>query len=236
MPYELQDQRIYALQQLHEELRACRRCLQQGFAIEPPPIFSGNAGARVMLIGQAPGPTEVVAARPMNAGSGRRLFEWLGAAGWQEDDFRRRHYMGSVTRCYPGRSSTGKGDRVPSRTEQANCRPFLEREITLLKPLLIIPVGGLAIKLFYPASARLNQIVGRAAYFPPHTLHNPLNFDLSQAEMLDGFDPDLPADGRWIVPLPHPSGASLWPNKPQNQALIAHAAKILYHIREAYRL
>lgn len=172
----------------------------------------------------------------MNAGSGRRLFDWLGAAGWQEDAFRERHYMGSVTRCYPGRSATGKGDRVPTKVEQANCRAFLEREMALLRPTLIIPVGGLAIKLFYPASARLNQVVGTAAYFPPQALHNPVNFDLKQAQRLDDFDPRKPRDGRWIVPLPHPSGASLWPNKPQNRALIDRAVEILCQIRLAFDL
>ncbi len=144
---------------------ACRRCLEDGYDITPPPVFSGRPGAQVMIIGQAPGNTEVLAGRPMNAGSGRRLFEWLAAAGWEEDDFRRRHYMTSVTRCYPGRNSSGKGDRVPTRVEQANCRSFLEREIALVNPRLIIPVGGLAIKLFYASSLRLEEIVGRAAYF-----------------------------------------------------------------------
>lgn len=226
-------------QQLHvlqQEIKACRRCLQEGYAIEAPPVFSGTAAAKVMLIGQAPGPTEVVAGRPMNAGSGRRLFEWLGAAGWDEDDFRRRHYMASVTRCYPGRSNTGKGDRVPTRVEQGYCRSFMEREMALLNPRLIIPVGGLAIKLFYPASARLNQVVGRAAYFPPQGLQNPVNFDLKQAQRLEQFDAQKPGDGRWIVPLPHPSGASLWPNKPQNKALIARATQILNDVREALEL
>lgn len=222
------------LQQLHAEMRACRLCLQAGHEIVPGAVFQGDAAARVMLIGQAPGVTEVAAKRPFNAGSGRRLFQWLGEAGWAEADFRRRHYMTAVTKCFPGKGSNGKGDRVPSPAEQALCRPFLEREITLINPCLIIPVGGLAIKLFYPASARLEEIIGWAAYFPPEALANPVNFDLSQAEMLPTFDPTRPRAGRWLVPLPHPSGASLWPNRPANQALIARAVQILAGIRRAW--
>lgn len=214
----------------------CRRCLEDGYDIEPPAVFSGNARAEVMLIGQAPGRTEVVAGRPMNAGSGRRLFQWLSDAGWDEDDFRRRHYMTSVTRCYPGSNDSGKGDRVPTRAEQAHCRSYLEQEMALVNPRLIIPVGGLAIKLFYPSSLRLNQVVGRAAYFPPETLQDPANFNLKQAQRLEHFDPHKPRVGRWLVPLPHPSGASLWPNKPQNQALITRATEILAAIREAWNL
>lgn len=222
------------LPQLHTQMRACRLCLQAGHEIVPGAVFQGDVAARVMLIGQAPGVTEVEAKRPFNAGSGRRLFQWLSEAGWSEADFRRRQYMTAVTKCYPGKGSNGKGDRVPSRAEQALCRPFLEQEIALINPRLIIPVGGLAIKLFYPASARLEEIIGRAAYFPPEALTDPVNFDLSQAEILPAFDPAKPRAGRWLVPLPHPSGASLWPNRPANQALIARAVQILAGIRRAW--
>lgn len=222
------------LPQLHTQMRACRLCLQAGHEIVPGAVFQGDAAARVMLIGQAPGVTEVEAKRPFNAGSGRRLFQWLSEAGWSEADFRRRQYMTAVTKCYPGKGSNGKGDRVPSRAEQALCRPFLEQEIALINPRLIIPVGGLAIKLFYPASARLEEIIGRAAYFPPEALTDPVNFDLSQAEILPAFAPAKSRAGRWLVPLPHPSGASLWPNRPANQALIARAVQILAGIRRAW--
>ncbi|GAB4158212.1 MAG: uracil-DNA glycosylase family protein [Candidatus Promineifilaceae bacterium] len=222
------------LQRLHTQMRACRLCLQAGHEIVPGAVFQGDAAASVMLIGQAPGVTEVEARRPFNAGSGRRLFQWLSAAGWSEADFRRHQYMTAVTKCYPGKGSNGKGDRVPSRAEQALCRPFLEQEIALINPRLIIPVGGLAIKLFYPASARLEEIIGWAAYFPPEALTDPVNFDLSQAEILPAFDPARSRKGRWVVPLPHPSGASLWPNRPANQTLIACAIQILADIRRAW--
>jgi uracil-DNA glycosylase len=116
--------------------------------------------------------------------------------------------------------------------EQGFCRPYLEREIALVNPRLIIPVGGLAIKLFYPASARLQDIIGRGAYFPAETLaKNRVNFRLRQAERLAAFDEEKGKDGRWIVPLPHPSGASLWPNKPENQVLMERAIGFLGDIR-----
>lgn len=243
-----------SLTALHAEMRACRLCLQAGYEITPPAVFSGRSSARVMLIGQAPGVTEVEAQRPFNAGSGARLFQWLGEAGWDEDEFRARCYMTAVTKCYPGKDSkSGKGDRVPTRAEQALCRPFLEREIALVNPQLIIPVGGLAIKLFYPNSARLNQIIGRAAYFPPETLAHPVNFNLQDAQKLTFNNQQLtvngqqhapspqpptpsPRHGRYLVPLPHPSGASLWPNKPANRALIDQAIAILRHLRQTLDL
>jgi uracil-DNA glycosylase len=228
-----------SLPQLHAEMLTCRRCAQAGYDITPPPIFRGPASAQVMLIGQAPGVTEVEAKRPFNAGSGRRLFQWLAEAGWEEDDFRARHYMTAVTKCYPGKAANGKGDRVPSKTEQQLCRPFLEREIALINPRLMILVGGLAIKLLFPASARLKDVIGTAVFFPPHSLAHPVNFNLKESHWFKS--PDLPISnlsegGRWAVPLPHPSGASLWPNKPANQALISQALQLLALIREAYHL
>lgn len=225
---------------LHADMRACRRCLDAGFSIAPGAVFSSGSARRVMLIGQAPGVTEAQVKRPFNAGSGRRLFQWFGEAGWDEDAFRDGQYMTAVTKCYPGKSANGKGDRVPSKTEQALCRPFLEQEITLVRPRLIILVGGLAMKLLYPASTRLEDVIGTAVYFPPESLTNPLNFDLATAvpltdEQLPSFLETAAGDGRFIVPLPHPSGASLWPNKPENRQRIARAITILRHLRERWQ-
>jgi uracil-DNA glycosylase family 4 len=224
------------MQQLHQQLKACRLCLEAGYSIEPGPVFRGRHDSRVLLIGQAPGVTEAEVKRPFNAGSGRRLFQWLAAAGWQENDFRERHYMTAVTKCYPGKNGNGRGDRVPSKAEQELCRPFLEREIRLLAPRLIIPVGGLAIRLFYPPQLKLNEIIGTAAYFPPEALADPLSYDLAQAQTFTAFDAGRPTSGRWLVPLPHPSGASLWPNEPENKALIDSALQLLHAVRVAWEL
>jgi len=237
---------------LHNELRPCRLCLDAGYWIAPGPVFSSGPAPRVMLIGQAPGITEGQVKRPFNAGSGKRLFKWLADAGWDEADFRATAYMTAITKCYPGPNAGGKGDRVASRAEQALCRPWLEREIRLVNPRLLILVGGLAIKLLYPASMRLDEIIGTAAWFPPEALAaDPLNFDLRQAEVFRTTDEGpqttddrasgrglssvvrRPLGGRFVVPLPHPSGASLWPNRPENQALIQRAMTLMREIRAA---
>ena len=155
--------------------------------------------ARMIIIGQAPGITEKEAGRPFNAGSGTRLFQWLAEAGIEEGWFRRTQYMTSVTKCYPGRSKSGSGDRVPTRSEQHLCRPYLEAEITLVNPELILPVGRLAINLFYPAGLALEQVIG------------------TQKQI----------DGRWVIPLPHPSGASRWHQSEANRRLVQQAIGLL---------
>ncbi len=157
-----------------------------------------------MTIGQAPGVTEKDAGRPFNAGSGTRLFAWLAQAGIDEGWFRSTQYMTSVTKCFPGKAPTGSGDRVPSREEQALCRPFLDREIALVDPRLVIPIGRLAIELFYPSRLKLKEIIGTATV----------------------------QDGRTVVPLPHPSGASRWPQAAENRALIDLA---IAHLKREYQ-
>ncbi len=190
------------------EIRACRKCLEAGYPIAPVPIVGGNPPARIMSIGQAPGPTEVVAKRPFNAGSGRRLFQWLGEAGFDETAYRATQWMTAVTKCYPGRSAAGHGDRVPSAEEQALCRPWLERELALVKPKLIIPIGRLAIGLFFDGKLPLDRIIGTRLEQP----------------------------GRVVIPLPHPSGASTWTQKPENRALVKQAIRLIRNQREALGL
>jgi uracil-DNA glycosylase len=180
---------------LQARMRACRRCVEAGYSIAPGAVFSGPATADVMIVGQAPGVTEVEAGRPFNGPSGRRLFGWLARVGWEETEFRTTQYMTAVTKCYPGKGSGGKGDRVPTRAEQKLCAPYLERELALVRPQVIVPVGGLAVRRFL-GSVRLAEVVGQ----------------FSQDEA-----------GRWIVPLPHPSGASLWLNRPENRARVDQA-------------
>lgn len=223
------------LPEFQQEIRRCRRCLISGYDVAPGPVFSCGSTPQVMVIGQAPGVTEVEAKRPFNASSGRRLFEWLEIAGWDEVEFRATHYMTSVTKCYPGKDAKGKGDRVPSKIEQQLCRPFLNQEIELVNPKLILLVGKLAIRLIYPTRFDLNDIVGTALYFSPEVLaSDEPHFHFKRGTMTQLFQ-GQPA-GRFIVPLPHPSGASLWPNHPENKAQIQQALLLLKTIKEGWQL
>ncbi len=197
-----------ALAALHAQIFACRKCLAAGHAITPGPVVHGAYTAKVMTIGQAPGPTEVVAKRPFNAGSGKRLFQWLGEAGFDEATFRATEYMTAVTKCYPGKSNGGHGDRVPSPEEQALCRAWLDAEIALVNPSLIIPIGRLAIGLFFDTKRPLEKIIGT----------------------------QIECDGRVIIPLPHPSGASTWYNKPENRVRVKKAIRLISNQREALGL
>ena len=191
--------RLAGLADLHARLHGCCLCLNAGYDIFPRAIFSGGMGAHLMIIGQAPGITEKEAGPPFKAGSGTRLFKWRAAAGIEAGWFRRTQYRTSVTKCYPGGAKSGSGDGGPTRLEQRLCRPYLDAEISLVNPDLILPVGRLAINLFYPAHLALEQVIG------------------TQKQVA----------GRWVIPLPHPSGASRWHQSEHNRRLVQQALELL---------
>jgi len=191
-------------------MRACRRCVEAGFPVRGPAVFSGPATARVMLIGQAPAEIDLRSgSRPWSGSGGRRLMGWLEQAGFDQERFRTEQYMAALTRCFPGKAPGGRGDRAPGRAERALCAPYLQREIELIRPRLIIAVGSLAIAHFLGAGT-LAERVGRAQESLPQVPN------LREA---------------WVLPLPHPSGASLWLNEPAHQARVAQALQRLAELR-----
>jgi uracil-DNA glycosylase len=183
--------------------------MEAGHAVEGHPIFSGPQSAQLMLIGQAPGAAEVGLGYPFGGDAGRRLFKWLAQAGWSEVSFRTTCYITSVTKCFPGRNARGGGDRVPSPAEQRLCRPWLDAELTLVEPKVIVPVGSLAVRLFYPADVRLDEVIGQSK--------------VNEA-------------GQTIVPFPHPSGASRWHNDPRHLGRIEQAIFLLRMLKAEHDL
>ncbi len=197
-----------SLARLHREILACTRCVEAGYLAHAAPVLSGYADNRIMLIGQAPGTVEAVRRLPFQGRSRKVLMGWLIRAGFSsETQVRRRVYMTSVTKCFPGKG-TGGGDRRPSRAEVDLCRSHLDRQLALIKPDLVILVGGLAHERFLPGRP-LTELVGRV-------------FDLSGREISNrGRVQPL------LVPLPHPSGASRWLNAVENRELLERALRRL---------
>jgi uracil-DNA glycosylase len=192
------------LNALHAALADCRRCAQAGYFIGSTPIFSSSPGAVFMTVGQAPGRHEAeVTHKPFSGPAGRRLFRWLAQAGFDEAEFRATQAMTAVTRCYPGPHPAGRGDRVPSRTEQVLCAPWLDCELARINPRVLIPIGGLAVHRFLGNGHSMTEAIGE-------------RFEIA---------------GRIVVPLPHPSGASQWFNVPANKVRLDRALAILDGLR-----
>jgi len=176
-------------------------------------VFSGRAGQRIMLIGQAPGPVEQDVERPFAGRAGRQLVRWMVRAGFRDEaDFRDRVYITSTTTCFPGRRPDGSGDRRPTPAEVGLCAPWLDGALEQLRPRLVITVGGLATSRVL-GSGKLEALVGH---------------------VFDGDDPHgVAVDGepgeraRLVLPLPHPSGQSRWLNDPARTALLDRALERL---------
>lgn len=182
-----------------EILSHCRSCPN----VLGQPVTGAVAGARVMLVGQAPGPHEVDDRRPFAYTAGRRLFGWFrDALGVEESEFRARVHICAVIRCFPGKDAKGGGDRVPDAGEIARCGEHLDREMRILRPGLVIAVGTLASKQFL-GIAELKDAVGRK--------HR-------AARAGHEFD---------VVVLPHPSGRSTWLNKPENAELLGRSLALI---------
>jgi len=202
-------------ERLQKEFRACRRCADAGYFIGSTPISTLNAGAVFMTVGQAPGRHEAeVTHLPFSGPAGRRLFRWLAQAGFEEGWFRATQAMVAITRCYPGPHPAGRGDRVPSRAEQALCAPWLEAELALIQPRVLIPIGGLAIGKFLGTDTTMTELIGE-------------RFER---------DGDAGRASASIVPLPHPSGASQWFNAPENKVRLEKALGILAQLHREFLL
>lgn len=181
-----------------EALRLCEACPN----MHRPAVSGGPVVSKVLLVGQAPGDREPVLGRPFAWTAGRTLFNWFDeACGLSEAQFRASIYMAAVCRCFPGKKPRG-GDRVPTPQEVTTCASWLEAELEILRPDLIIPVGKLAIGQFIPYTG-LGDAVGRS-------------FRVTVG--------DREAD---LVPLPHPSGASPWPRMEPGRSLLRKALGLI---------
>ena len=148
------------------------------------------------MYGQAPGIVEGEERLPWRGRAGQTLRRWLQL---DEAEFYSAFFCASVTRCYPGRAESGRGDRTPTPREQELCEFWRDWELELLRPKLIVPVGGLAIK----------RLLGRT-------------------DMTECIGRRFDHDGVTVVPLPHPSGASSWPNVPANRARLDAALGLVH--------
>lgn len=184
-----------SLAALKRDLARCRACVEAGYPLESLPVHAPGTEQLAYLFGQAPGIVEGDERLPWRGRAGRTIRRWLEL---DEDEFYACFYCASVTRCYPGRATSGRGDRTPSPREQELCSFWREWELELLRPRLVVTVGGLA----------LRRLLGITALTP------------YVGEKLD-------LGGTPVVPLPHPSRASGWLNDHANRERLDRAAALV---------
>jgi uracil-DNA glycosylase len=184
-----------SLASLERDLSRCRACVEAGYPLESRPVRAPGTRQRAYLLGQAPGVVEGEERLPWRGRAGLTLRSWLQL---EEDEFYATFYCASVTRCYPGRAASGRGVRTPTLRERELCSFWREWELELLRPRLIVTVGGLALRELLGLGS-LTPCVGE-------------RFELH---------------GTPVVPLPHPSGASGWLNDPANRTRLASAIALV---------
>lgn len=216
------------LEAYQEVIRRCRACVEAGYLPAARPVFLGHAGQRVMVVGQAPAQPRSEHPRPYSGASGRTLRSWLAQAGFPPQELETFCYLTSVTKCFPGPSRSGKGDRAPSAAEVALCRRHLERELALVRPAVVITLGRLAARWFL-GDRPLSELVGQvftwpAPWLPPAPENSAQRQDLSGDGALG--DPCV-----LVLPLPHPSGVNRWHNDPANREQLARALTRLAELR-----
>jgi uracil-DNA glycosylase len=187
--------RYRSIASLQRDNRVCRACAEAGYPLESLPVVQPYTGQRAYIHGQAPGALEGEQRLPWRGRAGRTLRRWLEL---EEDEFYETFYCASVTRCYPGKARSGNGDRTPTPPEQQLCAFWREWELRLIRPELILVVGGLSARRLLGVTT-LAEHIGR-------------RFDL---------------DGAVAIPLPHPSGTSRWLNDPANRERLAQALVVV---------
>jgi uracil-DNA glycosylase len=189
--------RVELIEAHQQALSQCRLCPDM-----IPPVIVGQAVcSEILLVGQAPGDKEGGLGRPFAWTAGKTLFKWFDSIGVDEQSFRQQVYMAAVCRCFPGKNPKG-GDRVPDAGEIKKCSRWLNEEIELLQPRLIVPVGKLAISQYLTVN-KLVDAIGK-------------KFALN----INGVDVEM-------IPLPHPSGASTWHRMSPGKELLAQALDLL---------
>jgi uracil-DNA glycosylase family 4 len=196
-----------ALTVLQQTIRTCRLCQQQGYIPVAHPIVSGRVTDHIMVIGQAPGHRSIAHDRPFSGPGGRILQTWLETAGFPAGYLHNSTYLSSLTRCDPGKNPHGSGDRKPSLPEMKLCRPYLDAELQIIQPKIVLLIGTMAIEAFF-GKGTLEKIVGT------YQEHN----------------------GTFFLPLPHPSGVSRWLNDPEHKKLHLKALNLLSNWRNLYDL
>jgi len=188
---------VEQLRQHQTELAQCRLCEKM-----IGPVVIGQAiDTRIIQLGQAPGVHEGEKGKPFAWTAGKTLFKWYERIGVDEETFRANVHMAAVCRCFPGKHPK-HGDRVPDREEIESCANWLKKEVELLQPKLLIPVGKLAIAQVMPVD-KLKDVIGKQHPIETH-----------------GVELD-------VIPLPHPSGASTWHRMEPGKTLLQDALGLI---------
>ena len=171
-----------ALSELNEEIGRCQRCEIAKYRTKAVP-GEGPEDAEIMFIGEAPGWHEDQQGRPFVGPAGQYLEQLLASIGLK----RQQVYIANVIKCRP------MANRDPLPTEIQNCQKWLERQIEILRPKMIVTLGRYSMAKFFPGKSiskihgtaqRRDNTIYYAMYHPAAALHQQSLRQAIEADML----------------------------------------------------
>ncbi len=160
-----------ALSELNQEIALCQLCEIAKYRNKVVP-GEGAEEADIMFVGEAPGWHEDQQGRPFVGPAGQFLDQLIASIGLS----RKQVYIANVIKCRP------QGNRDPLPSEILNCRPWLERQIELIRPKMIVTLGRYSMAMFFPnksiskihgTAQKRDNIIYYAMYHPAAALHQP---------------------------------------------------------------
>lgn len=138
------------LEALLEEAKACRKC---DLRMQAKQVVFGEGDYRsgLMFVGEGPGAHEDELGRPFVGAAGQLLDRILEAAGFKREGV----YITNVVKCRP------PGNRFPTAEEVETCKPFLEAQINIIKPKVVVCLGALATRTLIAPEARITRLRGQ---------------------------------------------------------------------------
>jgi uracil-DNA glycosylase family 4 len=151
------DERQAALDDVAAQVRACTRCRLHETRTNAVP-GEGSPDTEVVFVGEGPGFHEDRLGRPFVGRAGELLTKFLGTLGWQRDEV----FITNVVKCRP------PDNRDPEPDEVAACAPYLQRQLEVLDPALIVTLGRHSLGRFMPGE-RISQAHGTVRPVDPAT-------------------------------------------------------------------
>jgi uracil-DNA glycosylase len=148
------EQRRAALEAIAAEVRTCTRCKLAQTRTNAVP-GEGHPDTEVMFVGEGPGQTEDAQGRPFVGRAGELLVRLLASIGWRRQEV----FITNIVKCRP------PGNRDPEPEEIAACAPYLQRQLEVLDPAVVVTLGRFSMAHFRPGE-RITQIHGTHAAAP----------------------------------------------------------------------
>ena len=163
---------------LREAALVCGRCPHLARSRTQVVFGVGNANAELMFVGEAPGADEDAQGEPFVGRAGQLLTRIFEAMGFRREDV----YIANVLKCRPDMPPGISGNRKPTPEEMKTCLPWLEKQIELIKPRVMVALGATALEGLLGATTAVNKVRGRwldfhgipvmATYHPAYLLRN----------------------------------------------------------------